>query len=349
MHGDDELLISNKSRALVNELLPVERQAFGLETIIVQSATVDAWAESLGHGIMALRTTGLFANEKVVWIRDLTISGTKKGVFESVTMRLDQLAQIVDTGLPEGMQLVVSALVPVTYSPLLKAFEKRGTCFLFKVPERKHEWKRVVRQTLSAWLAANHILMDEDACLAFELRVGGDSRQVANELEKLKTYAAGARQLSRADVLSVVSPSGDSEVWDLADAVAARSLPQALDAVHRLLFQKESTIGIIVILQSRIRELLLLREAVDQKWLSARGVWGNVPEGAEQTYGAVLQKDPRKISPYFLRSRTEQALRFPKLQLLRCQDFLVKAHRELIDGALPDALVLETLVVKMLS
>lgn len=349
VHGSDELLVSDKARELVDQLIPAERQAFSLETIFVQSDTVDAWAASLGQGIMALRTAGLFAHEKVVWIRGLTIPGTKKGAFESVTARLDQLSQVVDAGLPDGLQLVVSALLPVTYGPLIKAFGKRGTCCLFNVPEKRHEWKRAVQQKLSVWLAENSIKMDEEARLAFEMRVGGDSREVASELEKLKTYAGGSRQLSRADVLSVVSPSGDSAVWDLADAVAMRSLPQSLDLVRRLLFQKESTIGIIVILQSRIREMILLREAVDRKWLSPKGVWGSVPDGADHTYGAELQKDPRKTSPYFLRSRTEQALGFSRLQLLRCQDHLVKAHREMMAGALSDALVLETLVVKMLT
>lgn len=350
LHGDDELAISSKAKEIVSGIVPSDRQAFGLEVVAIQSDTVDAVAETLGRGIMALKTVGFFAGEKVVWIRDFALPrSTARSLSEAIKARLDELTKIVEGGLPAGVRLVISALEPVTYSPLLKAFEKVGVLHLFEVPEKRRDWRQVVHQKLSTWLAENSIQMDEEARMLFTMRVGGDSRAVASELEKLAAYAIGLKTLSPADVTSVVSASGDSEVWDLADAIAKRSLPEAMEAVRRLLTQKDSSIGMIVVLQGRIRELLVLREAIERKWLMPNGVWGRMPPGAEQVYGSAMQRDPRKTSPYFQRQRIAQASQFSRAQLLRCQELLANAHRELLAGSLPDALVMETLVVKMLA
>ena len=127
------------------------------------------------------------------------------------------------------------------------------------------------------------------AALEFFLdRVGFDSRQIVNELEKLLSYTGGRKKITAADVKAITSSSRSALAWDLADAVGNQDLKEATAVLRQLLFQKEEPIGLMVLLEARVRELLLYRQALDAGWLREKSSygkrayqWGEVPADVE--------------------------------------------------------------------
>ena len=71
-------------------------------------------------------------------------------------------------------------------------------------------------------------------------RVGFDTRQLFNELDKLMLYKGTERQISVADVDAIVSATGEAVIWDFTDAVAERKLGDALRVFRRLFFRRRA-------------------------------------------------------------------------------------------------------------
>jgi hypothetical protein len=134
-------------------------------------------------------------------------------------------------------------------------------------------------------------------------------------------------------------------------------LPQALAVVRQLLFQKESPIGILIAINSRVRDLIVYREALDNGWLSAgrgyRGkpqlAWGDVPPQIEAVFAEQFTRDPRQGHPFRIGLLAEQARNFSPARLARCQAAVLEAHTTLVSTGAPARLVLELLLVRMLK
>lgn len=353
-HGDDEFLVSRMARKTVDELVPADRQALSLEIVQVQEATVDRIVAALSECILSLRTMGLLSDERVIWLRDLQLppDGGRRSISEEILKRIEDLTAAVSAGLPPGVTLVISSPTTLPFAGLVKACGAAGEVVLMAGAGRPGDEKRRVAQVLDTLLRELGIEMSGDARTTFCERVSGSSRDMANELSKLKTYAGARTRITSEDIESVASQSGEVSPWALSDLVADRDLSGALDTLRRMLYQKESAIGILVQLQSRVRDLLIVREAMDRKWMRLAGQnvqWSPLPPEVEDLYGYVAGGDPRAVPPYRQSRRAGQAARFSRLELLECQEALLQAHLELVSGSQDESAVLESTLIKMLA
>jgi len=101
----------------------------------------------------------------------------------------------------------------------------------------------------------------QDAALTLTEFIGEDTRQAANEVEKLLTYVKLQRQVEMDDVmvLTVSVPQGD--VFKMVDAIGQRNGQLALEMLHQLLADREplSLLGMIVLLETYIKLLIIPR------------------------------------------------------------------------------------------
>jgi len=358
VYGDDEYQVSAKAAAIVQTLLPEGDRAFGLETLDGRVESADAAVLAMRRCEEALRTAGFLGGRKVVWLQNASfLTDNQIGRADAVKERASRLAAMIRKGLPAGMALVVTAPEVDGRYAFHKAFKEAGAIHEFSAPEKTHEAESQAGRLLGQLLAAAGLRMPPETLDFFLQRVGTDTRHMAGEIEKLAVYLRDRKDVTTADVEAVSCASRNSIAWDLADAFGGRQVARALALLNRLLAQRESPIGLLIVLEHRIRELMLYREALDQGWLVARQgaggrmstTWSKVPDEVERQFAEAFEKDPRLTHWYRVGKLAEQAGRFSPAELRRCQRAAAQAHESLVSASSPDAVVLQTLLVRMLS
>jgi DNA polymerase-3 subunit delta len=260
-------------------------------------------------------------------------------------------------GLPEGHVLVITAPAIDRRGGLYRACTAAGEVYDFVPPEKSGPAMRHALQVASSAFESRGMRADPSVVQAFVDRVGTDGRQMANEAEKLSVYLGPNRHPTCADVDRLVPPSREIPAWDLADAFGRRDLARALEVLRQLLFQRQSAIGIIVGIQTRIRDLVLYREALQFGWLrpvsnggrSAGLQWSGVPEDMARCFEQWGAKDPRRVHPYRASLLAEQARGFTADELRTCRHAALDAHRRLVSTGPEDRFVLEGFLIQSLA
>lgn len=356
--GEDEYLVSAKAKATVRDLVPPEDEALGLEVINGNVGSVDDAERALNTCFEAIQTVGFFGSQKLVWFQDVTfLYDNVVGKSESVKSRVTDLAAMIKDGLPAGQILVISSPKVDKRYALYKACKAAGDLSEFAVSDKAWQNEKQAKERLSEILGKVGLRMASSVMDVFLEKVGTETRQIVNEVEKLSVFIGDRQQIELSDIVAVTTSSGDALVWDLADAVGKRELSRALGILRQLMFQKESPIGLVMGLENRIRDLLVYREALDKGWLvqksGQRGRssfgWGNVPPEIDAAFDEGFQNDPRKTHPFRIGLLAEQAKRFSRRELRRCQQAVLSAHVKLVSSSAPKPLVLELLLIDMLS
>jgi len=319
--------------------------------------TADAACQAVSRCLEALLTVGFLGGTKAVWFRDVSfLADTVVGRSETVKAAVERLAALVENGLPPGTILVVSSPKADKRFVFYKVCKAKGQIHEFALAEKPWQVENQTRERVLELLGEAGLGMEEDALDAFLARVGTDGRQIASELEKLAVFSGPGKPITVRDVIEVTSSSKSALAWDLADAFGNKKLGSALEVVRRLMFQRESPIGLVILLHSRIRELMLYREALDRGWLRERNgyrgstfEWADLPPEAEAKFAGELSKDPRSTHPFRVGLLAGQAKLFSPRELRMCQKAVVDAHRKLVSSRVPPSVVLELLLIRILN
>ncbi len=347
----DEFLATEKSRELLAGLVDDPRDPMALETIDGQADSQDQALQAIGRCLEALMTVGFFGGRKAVWFRGVSfLTDNKVGRLAGVKAALTRLAERLKDGVPAEVGLVVSTVQIDKRYALYKALQGVGTVHDVSLEEKKGGGNPV-RRLLDDTLKTSGATMSEDAREAFLMRVGADGRTLVSEVNKLLTYIGDRRAVAMADVVAITSHSREAVAWDIQDAFGERDTGRAMGVLRQLLFQRETPMGVIFLLEGRIRELIVLREALDRRWVRLGGgrdglSWDGLPPEGEWLLGTAFGKDPRGVHPYRLRRLLEQARGFTLTELRRCQQAAMLAHRRMVTTSLPPALVLETFLLQ---
>lgn len=352
--GDDEYLVASEARSLVDSLVPPDRQAFGLEIVDGHAESSDEAVAAVQHCLEALQTIGLFGGEKVTWLRGVRFFGDSQASrTQAVREAVARLTQVIRGGLVTGQTLVITASSVDKRLALYKACQEVGQVREFAIPDKAYMAERQAETRLRECLSKAGLRMAEDTRQAFLSRVGFDTRQMVNEIEKLVTYLGEEKSVEASDIEAVTCPTREALAWDLADAVGNRNAGRALTLLRRLLAQKESPIGLISVLESRIRDLRVYREALDQGWVRmsgprVRAEWGEVPPGVDAAFAAVPGKDMRAAHPVRAGHLAAQARQFSPRELRLFEDLLIRTHLQMVSSGTPQPLLLEMLLLRML-
>jgi DNA polymerase III delta subunit len=176
------------------------------------------------------------------------------------------------------------------------------------------------------------------------------------ETAKLATYLGGRREVQDADIETITSTSRDLFAWDLADAVGMRDLPRSLTVLRQLLFQREEPIGLISGLEGRFRQLLIFREALDNRWIALQPMghdnfkltFADLPEAlATQFKQALASEKGTPLHPFVAGKLAGQATRFTRPEIDQRRDWLLASRRQLVSSVIPGPLILEYLILKL--
>ena len=357
--GGDEFKVSAKAREVLDSLAPADAGELAREIVQGYMSSGDQALQALDRCEEALQTGGLFAAEKTVFLKQATFLGTDPvSKSESVKTRMTRFTALLKAGLPAGHSLLVSASAVDKRSAFYNVFKKTGEVHEFAVSDKAYLVDRDARAFAGACLKREGVRMGAGALDAFVEAVGTDSRTIAAEASKLALYVGESGTASREDVATVTSTAREAMGWDLADAVGQRDLPRALSVVRRLLAQRAAPVALSGMVARRVDDLLLLREAVNQRWVSegrsSRGGsearWTELPPPVAALYEDGLEgRDLRKQHPYRCYLLARQAGSFTLAELEACRRAVLEAQESLVThGGNPEG-ILETMLVRMLA
>ena len=137
------------------------------------------------------------------------------------------------------------------------------------VPERSRDRTAAALARLPQLAAAEHLDFAPGADRAFVAKTGPDSRTIASELAKMRTYLGDKNNtVTSADVAEITSAGGDDiELWELTDALASRNAGKVLVTLRN--FQGDSGWPIMVstVIERWFRDLLVAKSGGgDQSW-----------------------------------------------------------------------------------
>jgi DNA polymerase-3 subunit delta len=310
--GTDPFLYQVVLGALTKALVTPETRAFNLDAFEGKGATA-------GAVIGAARTLPMMARRRLVVLRDVEGMGADG---------MAALAAYLEAPAPETC-LVLLAQKADGRLKLFQAAKKKGFLHELTVP-------RNLAGFVLDEAARRGARVTPDAARRLADVVGGDLGRLSSSLDQLALYADG-RAVEAADVDELVAETRERTVFELANAVGQGGPDgrrRALGAVARLVDQRESAVGVAMMLARHVRQLALVKELT-----------------AARTPRAEL---PRLVGapPFAIDGLVAQARRFTPASLARAIDLVAQADVDLKGprkGALGERVVLEELVERLLA
>ena len=349
--GPDAYLVEREADEIVRSVLPGYKKGdFGLETVNGLVDRVDDALAALAAVRQAMVQTSFFAEDKVVWLRNVSFCGTDR------TSKSDAVRDAVDAfrtdlrekGLPEGVSLLVTGTSIAKNSVLANAFKamaKEGTA---RVVECAGGSADAALKILQRHLAAENRTMGADAMRALVDRAGTDGLTLVSETEKLFAYTAG-KEPTVEDVLSICTFHGDDVPWEFAAAFGSRDLPAARAALRNLLSQKVDAVFLLIVLENCLNEISLVVDA-RERGLLAGSSWS--PSLSDDDREAVrdLGKADVLSRPGFMKARVlAQASKWTRAQAVRARLALMRAHENAVTVSLDPATLLELALAEALA
>ncbi len=358
--GDDEFAAGIAAQQFIHKLVPESERAFGLEIIDGRADNEEGVSVAIKRCLEAFMTRGFFSEQgKVVWWRDVNfLADGQVAQNEEVKSKVKELAQFLKDTPPGGNVLLVTAPKVDKRSSFYKTCASLFEVKEFSLPEKTKEVENYGRAALRQALSDHKLRASPAAIELFISKVGADSRQIFNEVEKLALYTHGQSGVSEYDIDAIVVSSSESALWDIQDAVGKRQLSRALQILHRLLAQKESAIAIVTVIVNRVRELLVYREALDRGWLRLKpgyggggmlGEWNNLTPDVEEVLTVALKKNPRALHEFRVGILGQQAQAYSLNALKNNQRLAMAAHESLVSSSVPEETILEVMLAKMMA
>ena len=212
-------LIAGTDRPKVDRAVDRLRARFAIDAVEIYGASKTTGDASGDDIVSACNALGLFAGDgRLVIVTD--VEAWKADDIKAV-------AAYLKAPTPSTTVAFVGGELKKD-SPLAKAVAGKGDLLLWDVPDKgRQSW--VAEQFKGRGATA-----DSDACRALIELVGDDLYELATEVDKLATWAAGDR-LTQADVVSLVAARAESSNFALTDAWGVRDVIGVLEASEALL------------------------------------------------------------------------------------------------------------------
>ena len=386
--GSDESEVKRVAAELAAKLTPPEAGEFGLEVIDACADNVDQAVAKIRLAMEALQTLPFFGGSKLVWFKNANcLADSIIGRSSTVLGALEELADLIDAGLPQDVTLLISATETDKRRSFYKTLSKRAEVQVIdRLDSSRAGWEEEATEIVRRKAKARKLQFDEEALDLFVLLTGGDTRQIDNELEKIDLYCGGGTgfqpvglagvspanreitgtmpvrptakmavpRVTVEQVRELVPLSRAGVIFELGNALAACDLERALMLVKRLLDQGETAIGILLVaILPTIRNLLLVKDLMERHGLARPDAPFTFISALNRLPAEATAHLPRKkdgsINGYALGLAAQQAHRFQTKKLIAGLEACLEANVRLVSSQLDHELILTEIVVKLLA
>lgn len=224
------LLLERAVTAVRDAAVPPEMRAWNADVVEGRGAS--------GSRVLAmLQTLPMMGERRLVHLRDVAAMQATE---------MAHLLSYLDDPNPKTVFLATAAKVDKRIK-LFAIAKKRGFLHELEPPRRLAQWIRDEA-------AARGADLDSRAGVRLEDVVGKDLSRLALALEQLRLYA-GDRRITTDDVDDLIADTRERTVFELTDAIGEGQLARALAAVAALCEQRQSAIGVVVMLARHMRQL----------------------------------------------------------------------------------------------
>jgi DNA polymerase-3 subunit delta len=251
LHSEHPILIERALSAIREAVVPPAARGFNYDIVEGKPS---------GARIVALaQTLPMMAQRRLIYVRDFAALPADDG--EAI---LSYLAK------PNPSTVIVGVASKIDKRIKLYAqLSRKGILHTLEAPRQLAPWVRGEAR-------AQGVALDGAAVTRLIDAVGDDLSRLALTVEQLGLYAGG-RPVTADDVDELVADTRERTVFELTDAIGAADRPRALAAVAALCDQRESAVGVVVMLARHIRQLAMvyqLRETNVPRpsWASQLGV-----------------------------------------------------------------------------
>jgi DNA polymerase-3 subunit delta len=232
LHSEHPILIERVLAAIRNAAVPPAARGFNYDVVE---------GKPTGARIVALaQTLPMMAQRRMVYVRDLSAMAA-----DEAEPLLAYLAR------PNPSTVVVAVAAKLDKRIKLYAqLAKKGYLHVLEAPRQLAPWLRAEAKQQGVQLEAAAVGRLIDA-------VGDDLSRLALTVGQLGLYAGG-RPVTSDDVDELVADTRERTVFELTDAIGAADHVRALAAVAALCDQRESAVGVVVMLARHVRQLALV-------------------------------------------------------------------------------------------
>ena len=251
LHSEHPILIERALTALRDAVVPPAMRGFNYDVV--------EGKPSAARIVALAQTLPMMAPRRLIYVRELA------------TLPADDADTLLGYVAKPNPQTVIAA-VTSKLDKRLKLFaqlSRKGLLHVLEAPRQLGPWVRGEAQRQGVQLAA-------DAAQRLIDAVGDDLSRLALAVEQLGLYAGG-RPVRADDVDDLIADTRERTVFELIDAIGACDRGRALAAVAALCDQRESAVGVVVMLARYIRQLTQVYALRDGQvprpgWAPALGV-----------------------------------------------------------------------------
>ncbi len=320
LHSEHPVLVDRVLAALRDAVVPPAMRGFNYDVI--------EGKPTAARIIAAAQTLPMMAPRRLVYVRDVAALPADQA---------PELLAYMAAPNPSTVLVMVTSKLDKRLK-LYASAQKLGALHVLEAPRQPQAFIRAEAE-------GQGIRIDGRAVERLAEAVGADLSRLVLVVEQLAVFA-GDRAISVEDVEALVADTRERTVFELTDAIGAADLGGALAAIASLSDQRDSAIGVLVMLGRYLRQLRQVHEA------------GNASKGElAQRLGA---------PPFVVDKLVAQARRYPPAHLARVGSLVAHADRALkgdptpggpwsgaqvktLGRGLAERLVLESLVTSIVT
>lgn len=347
--GDDDYLVQAAAQERINALVPEADRTFGIDIINGRCDNGEQAEKAVRASMESVQMPG-FATSKATWLQDANFLTGGGRVAESVQAKeaVATFSEWIAAGFQTGQHLLITAPKVLKSSLFFKACQKQGEIIDFGSGLKPYERAQQASDRLEALLKQAGIAMDANARSEFLSRVGFDTRLLVQELEKLSVYLSPSVIATVKDIREITSIGREAEAWDVLDAIGNRDPKALVLALHAVSGQKGIGIMLAAMLEKTIRDLLVLREALDRKWVFASG-WSTHISPEATIMLSNLPVNPKSMPAWAVRKKVPHAQNYSLMELRTARFRILDMREKMVSTALPEMFLLESTLLRIIG
>lgn len=238
--SQEALLLDRAQQAIRDAAVPPELRGFNVDQLAGKGGSAD-------QIFNVAQTLPMMAKRRLVVVR---------GLEALPAAELTKLSDYLDEPNPTTVLMGVCSKV----DKRLKFFQKAKKLKMLhelSVPKRLGPWIRAEAERLEVKIAGAAADRLADV-------VGADLARLGLSLQQLALYA-GEREVVVDDVDDLIADTRERSVFELTGAISSRDQAGALAAVHGLFEQRQSSIGVVMMLARHMRQVGLCQAGLSER------------------------------------------------------------------------------------